>query len=63
MNAVEQAARVRAAQHRIDTGHGTPEDEQILAADRLRWYGAALAADAGCDGYGTRVLPIQGGAS
>jgi hypothetical protein len=56
----EFADRVADAQHRVEAGHGTDEDLRLLALDRILW-GAAIAADAGCDAYGTRVLPISGG--
>jgi hypothetical protein len=62
MSAAGFADRVAEAQHRVEAGHGTPEDERLLALDRVLW-GAAIAADAGCDAYGARVLPIVGGAS
>lgn len=35
--------------------------ERRTAVERIR-FAAALAASACCDAYGTRVLPIQGGA-
>lgn len=58
MNASDFAGRVAEAQHRIEAGHGTDEDRQVLALDRVLW-GAAIAAGVGCDAYGQRVLPVQ----
>lgn len=40
-------------------------DRRLSAQQRqaaARAYGQLLAADAGIDAYGTRVLPVQGGA-
>jgi hypothetical protein len=54
--------RVRAAQRRVDAGHGTDADVRLLALDRRRWYGGACAGEAGIDAYGERVLPVIGSA-
>lgn len=54
------ADRVREAQFRIDAGHGTAEDERLLALDRVLW-GAAVAAEAGCEAYGDPAVTRIGG--
>lgn len=56
-----EANLLRRAEVRSSAGVATFTDRRAIETARLRGFEAA--AEAGIDAYGTRVLPVQGGAA